>query len=228
MTIKEFGMLMKGLESNYRQLSVTGDEMVFNMWFANLGDLDYKTASMGITKLMQEFSYAPTIADIRKYCSKVSKGEVKDASKAWEEVTRAIRTHGSYNVERALNSMSKDVRGIVKSIGFREICLSEDLMVERAHFMKMYKEISEREEKSRQLSLPLQENIKQLQIENGVIAIDEGEKQKQLAQAAFKQLCANTKMPQEDEKKAQPKLDSINEMRKLFGKQPVSSLDELK
>lgn len=225
MNKEEFTLLIVGLESNYRNFTLSHDKTNMRFWFANLSDIDYETAKIGINKLIQEFSFPPTIADIRKACISTSKGEVKDYSDAWEQVTKAIRVFGIHKEDEALKSMDEDVRHIVRSIGFKEICMTEKMGVERAHFEKMYSQRKGRNEKERVLSLSLKENIEQLQIANGV-------KQNPLLEGGntkVKYIEAKEEVKEDrNSEEKQSILESINQVRELLGKEKITSLEEIK
>lgn len=53
-------------------------------------------------------------------------------------VARAIRDYGYNNSDKALASMPEDVRFVVKQLGWTDLCLSENAMADRAHFLKIY------------------------------------------------------------------------------------------
>ena len=78
----------------------------------------------------------------------------------------AIRNYGVYRPEEALESMSPLARKVVQAMNYQEICMSEELGVDRGQFIRLYNQIAEREQTDRVLSLELKNNIKQLQTQN--------------------------------------------------------------
>jgi hypothetical protein len=52
----------------------------------------------------------------------------------------------------------------VDSIGFMQLCMSENIMVERAHFQKIFEIFAKREQTDRQIPLQLRQAISQLQL----------------------------------------------------------------
>jgi len=54
------------------------------------------------------------------------------------------------------------VAKVVKYLGWQEICLSEEPGVIRGQFLKMYAQVTEREQKERLLPAALKEDIKRL------------------------------------------------------------------
>lgn len=158
---KQFMYLIAALKSNYRNFGVDSKEQL-EFWYDMLKDLDYALAETAVKKLISESAFPPTIADIRKSASE-TKEELPTASDAWGEVIKAIRDYGSYREEDAMNSLSDITRMVVKSIGFRELCYSENQMADRAHFMKMYTAMTDRIAKERVLPEDVRQRVLQIQ-----------------------------------------------------------------
>ena len=57
----------------------------------------------------------------------------------------------------------RSTRQAVKRMGFRNICLSENIMAERANFRTIFEQIADRDHKSAQLSTNLVQLINGLQ-----------------------------------------------------------------
>lgn len=154
--IKLLGML----SAVYPNMSEVNEVMV-EIWFESLKDIDVNVALKAIKKNILESPYPPTIADIRKRVVEVvtPKEDKLDASEAWGEVLKAIKTYGYYRESEALESMSNITRKIVKYMGWQEICHSEKPDVVRGQFLKMFETISKREMESRLLPLDFKEEI---------------------------------------------------------------------
>ncbi|QZY56685.1 replicative helicase loader/inhibitor [Crassaminicella profunda] len=161
-TREEFKVIVAALKSNYRTFGIDTKQQ-FEFWLSMLEDLEYQVVEVAARKLVSESPYPPTIADIRKAAADVVSPELPSSADAWGEVVQAMKKFGSYNAEKALKSLSPLTRKAVKIMGFRELCVSENQMADRAHFLKMYKVLEQREKTERVLSLPLKENIKQIQ-----------------------------------------------------------------
>ncbi|NMA64746.1 MAG: hypothetical protein GX957_00695 [Clostridiaceae bacterium] len=162
MTRDQFKYIVVALSSNYKNFGFEAKEQ-FDFWYSMLKDLDYAIAEAAVKKLVCESPYPPTIADIRKAAADVSSPKLQSASDAWGEITSAIRNYGWYNVVGALDSMSPLTRKVAKIMGFRELCLSENQMADRAHFLKLYETLERREKADRALPEPLKNDIKALQ-----------------------------------------------------------------
>lgn len=162
MNKKEFALIIAALKSNYRNFGVETKEQM-NFWYDMLKDIEYSVLELAVKKLICEMVYPPTIADIRKSVAETIQAPVLDAATAWGEVRDAIRRYGFYRKEEALKSLSFLTRKVVQGIGWQELCLSENQMADRAHFIKMFESIAQREKQERMLAVPLREDIKALQ-----------------------------------------------------------------
>lgn len=166
MTREEFKILVKGMKAVYAQPTFIPDQDAFNMWYALLGDLDYNACAMAIKKYMLTNKFPPTVAEIREMVSGIVNGDPLTWGESWERALAAVRKYGSYNKMDALNSLDSLTRKCVESIGYMELCMSENIMVERAHFQKVFEVFAKREQTDKQIPLQLKQAISQLQLKS--------------------------------------------------------------
>ena len=166
MTREEFSILAKGLKAVYTQPSFLPDSDALNVWYTLLKDLDYMVVQTAIQKYMLTQKLPPVIADIREMASSVTMGEKALWSDGWEEVVMAIRRYGSYNEAKAMENMSEITKQCVRSLGYQNLCRSEDISIERANFRMIYEQISKREEENRKLPVQMRKWIEQQQKQN--------------------------------------------------------------
>lgn len=159
---EQFKTLCKGMKAVYTQETFLPDADAFNIWFSLLGDLDYKLLSAAIQKYMLTNKFPPTIADLRELATNIHCGDVPDWGEGWEKVLKAIRKFGSYRETEALESMDYLTRTCVERLGFRNICLSEDINLDRANFRMIYEQLADRTKKENVLPPSLSNTIKQL------------------------------------------------------------------
>lgn len=140
------------------------DEVMVEIWYECLKDVDAEIGIAAIKKNILESPYPPTIADIRKQVSEVTTPEEDrlDGAEAWGEVVKAMGEYGTYRKKEALESMSQTTRKVVKYMGWREICLSENIGVIRGQFLKMYGTVAEREKQNRLLPGDFKKEINKL------------------------------------------------------------------
>ena len=163
MTKDEFRVLAKGLKAVYTQPNFLPDAEAIQIWYELLKDLDYATANIAIQKHMVSSKYPPTIADIREQATEVSYGQAPLWSDGWEQVLRAMRLYGSYRLQEALDSMDDLTRKAVERLGFKELCMSENIAVDRANFRMVFEQLANREYETKKLPLALQNSIEDIQ-----------------------------------------------------------------
>ena len=152
---KNIVMMLKGAYKNF----IIENETQFSLWYGLLSDVSYEALNLAVSKHIAESEFPPTIASLRKAVSVISNPEVAalNNADAWEEVKEAIRKFGYYRESEALESMTPITAHVVRAMSWRDLCLSENQMADRAHFIKMFDTFKEREQK--QALLP--EGIKQ-------------------------------------------------------------------
>ena len=161
---EQFKLLVKGMKAVYPQPTFIPDQDAFNMWFALLGDLSYEVCSIAIKKYMLTNKFPPTVADIRELTTTIQNGDPLTWGESWERALNAVRRFGSYDKAAAMNSLDPLTRKCVENIGYLELCRSENIMVERAHFQRIFEIYAKREQTQQKLPPALQQAISQLQI----------------------------------------------------------------
>lgn len=160
MTKGEVAKLLVVLAASYPKFEV--DDLKVQVWYEMLGDLDYDVANIAIKKIIMLNTFPPAIAEVRKAAIEISSPRGLTAAEAWGEVIRAIRDYGYYREKEAMASMSPITAQVVRYLGWREICLSEEPEILRAHFLKMYDQVAAREQKKQLLSPTMQTEIKKI------------------------------------------------------------------
>ena len=145
MTETEFGKLVVAIKTYYPREKLFPNRQSVELWYRELSDLDYLTAETAIRKHVSTSVYPPTIAEIREAALDVMQGGAADDwSTGWAKVQKAIRQYGSYRQEEALNSFDEVTRACVESLGWMNLCLSENPTADRANFRNIYGTIAER------------------------------------------------------------------------------------
>ena len=144
MNKREFGMFINALKTFYPREKLLPNQEAMELWYEMLKDISYQAASKALQKWVATEKWSPTIADIRSTVSGLENETAEDWASAWQEVTRAISRCGIYRETEALESMDEITRECVKAIGWKNICNSEEIGVERGHFRTMYEQRSEK------------------------------------------------------------------------------------
>jgi len=164
---KEFAIFASALRTYYPKEKILPNEQAMELWFTQLQDIPYKVAEVMLTKWVATNKWSPTIADIREQTTILLNGEAKEWGEAWESVLKAISKYGSYRETEALESLDEITRETVKRIGFRNLCMSEELNIDRANFRMIYESRAERARQNSQLPPRLQEIINTALLERG-------------------------------------------------------------
>ena len=138
MTKNEIKNLIAWAAANFPHLQEKDLRPTAALWAKMLADIPYATAEAALMKVLSTSKFFPTVAGIRAAAVDLSSPRLPSAAEAWGEVTRAISRHGYYGQEEALASMSPPVASVVRLLGWREICLSEEPEILRAQFRKAY------------------------------------------------------------------------------------------
>lgn len=157
----EFTSLMAGLKSNYPNwVFDLSDKNMLLFWYENLSDIPMEILKVGIRKLIAQEEFYPNIAKIRKACAEIINGPELDETDAWGMVQRTIRNYGYARVNEALASLPVEVVQAIQAMGgWAELCASENIEADRAHFYKTMKTINKRRQDENALSIGLQQQI---------------------------------------------------------------------
>ena len=150
------------MKAVYTQETFLPDADAFNIWFSLLGDLEYAVLNAAIQQYMLTNKFQPTIADLRELATTIKNGDVPDWGEGWEKVLKAIRFYGSYRESEALATFDPLTRTCVERLGFRNICMSENINYDRANFRMIYEQLQERTKKENVLPISLNNTIKRL------------------------------------------------------------------
>lgn len=169
----EFATLAMAIRTYYPKENILPNKEAMQLWFRELHDIPYNVAEAALRKWVSTNKWSPSIAELRETAANVQNGDIPEWGEAWEQVCLAIRKYGFYEPQKALDSMDPLTRQVVKQLGFRNICLSENPMAERANFRQCYEIMAKREQTRQQMALPLQKAIKQIQ-ESGFMMLGDG------------------------------------------------------
>lgn len=161
MTKTEFGLFASALQTYYPREALFPNSKAVDLWFMQLQDIDYKTAELVLNKWVATNKWSPSIADIRDQVAEITTPQAKDWGNAWQEVLSAIRTYGMYAEKEALESLEETTRQVVERLGFINLCLSENISVDRANFRMIYEEIESRKRRDNQVPDKLKALINQ-------------------------------------------------------------------
>jgi len=164
MNAQEFATIASAIKAAYPNANLMPDKQSKEVWYTMLADLEYQLCLAAIKEHISTCKFAPTISEIREKCAGIATTQVYDWGDGWEQVKRAIRKYGMYQEDKALESMDEITRRCTKRLGFKELCLSENVTADRANFRMIYEQVEKQEKEDSVLSLDLKENKKQLNL----------------------------------------------------------------
>lgn len=156
-------MFAMALKTFYPRENLLPNEQAMELWFRQLQDIPYDVAEVTLNKWVATNKWSPSIAEIREQASTIKTGEIPDWGQGWDATCRAIRIYGSYKVKEAMESLDDITRQTVQRIGFKNLCMSENVTADRANFRMIYEQIAERKKREEQLPPQFTQLIMQLQ-----------------------------------------------------------------
>lgn len=171
---KEFAMFASAIRTYYPKENILPNPQAMELWFRELADIPFPVAEAVLRKWVATNKWSPSIAEIRELTAGLVNGEQMTWGEAWEKALNAVRRYGSYNKEKALDSLDPLTRKCVENIGYFELCRSENIMVERAHFQKIFEVYAKRELTDQRLPASLVQAIGQMRadrIEGGFMKL---------------------------------------------------------
>lgn len=159
MTFDEFKPIAKMFKATYGNLHFLEDSESVIVWYRLLSDLTKQDVEQAVMQYVTTQKYPPSISDIREKAAHFSK---KDWGEGWIEVTTAINKYGTWDEKSAMQSFSPETRKAVEAIGWKNICMSENIGVERASFRQIYEGISKQEKEEAVLPQLLKQNLKMI------------------------------------------------------------------
>lgn len=108
-----------------------------------LADLDCRAANAAVAALIQTRQFMPTVADIRATVLELQNGGVAPGGEAWGMVLAAVRRWGAYRTPGTDFQFDDEITAkCVKSLGWSEICGSENQQADRARFIELYDKLA--------------------------------------------------------------------------------------
>lgn len=130
-------MVLAYLASAYPSASVSKETAT--VYFDVLKDLPFEACRDEARRLVRSSQWFPSAAVIRRGVCEQAGLLSKSPDRAWNEITGAVKEIGIYGKAEWSDAI---VAEAVRTIGWREICMSENQGVLRAHFFKVYEKIA--------------------------------------------------------------------------------------
>lgn len=141
MNLEKFSKIVKGVRSVYPAFKFIENKEGMNMWLLALEDVPDDVVSLAFQEHLLNKKYPPSIADIRELILKYTSNIVNDWTEGFDLTRRAIQKFGSYQEQEALdwiNSQNPIAGEVTRRLGFKEICLAENIDVIRGQYRMAY------------------------------------------------------------------------------------------
>ncbi len=166
MNEQQFLVISSTIKASYPNAIVMPDKAAMNVWYELLKDLDYEICKDSVIELISTSKFPPAIADIRERCSTKTRSKIKTPGEAYESVMVAISKFGRNEPQKAYETMDDITIKAVRQLGYVYLCNSENMMADRANFIKFYEAIAK--EKQTETQLPVRLQIKQSSSNNQI------------------------------------------------------------
>jgi hypothetical protein len=142
--IEAVKLILASYPSQRQRMSAKDIHGMYAAYAAGLTDLPFDIVRLGITKLVKTSKWMPTIAEIRGAAVTARDGRAREGAEGWSDALAAV---GRYGVNRTpgkdFEFVDKLVDRVVHAIGWRELCLSEFQIADRARFIELYEQLAE-------------------------------------------------------------------------------------
>lgn len=125
-------------------------------WSEMLKDIPFDLGKAALAAHAASSPYAPAISEIRAYARRMTEPPRLSPDEAWSLAHKAMTRHGcsnyksfndgTYPWERAKASVPPEVWHIMELMGYRSMCMSENIDAVRAQFIRAW----ERQQKARE------------------------------------------------------------------------------
>jgi hypothetical protein len=106
-----------------------------------LADLPFEAVYAAAMDLITTNKWLPSVAELRRRAFTLMPGaHIPTAAEAWAEVMDQVHSLGSYRMPEFSHPV---IDRAVKAMGWRELCLTENLQADRAHFLQIYEAFRE-------------------------------------------------------------------------------------
>lgn len=151
MNEQQFLVISTTIKAAYPNATILPDRASMNVWYELLKDLEYEACKSSVIELISTNKFPPSIAEIREKYSAKTNDRIKTPGEAYESVMTAISKFGRNEPQKAYETMDEATVKTVKQLGYGYLCNSENMMADRANFMKLYEVIAKEKKIESQL-----------------------------------------------------------------------------
>lgn len=146
-TEKGLKMIRRAYPLFYHGVNQQEFNEILVLWSEMLTDVDVTDFVSALKRIIATETKPPNIATVRKAVLELQRNDLS-TNDAWDLVCNTIRRYGSYGQVEAMQQLPPTVGKVVRAMGYRKLCMSQDTMVDRAHFIKFYAAEVERDKEN--------------------------------------------------------------------------------
>lgn len=125
------------------------DEEQATVWYDFFKDVDFEVFRQAVKRIIPKSKYIPSIAELRSEVAQITNPVLQlNVEEEWDNVIQMIRKYGSYITAEQFNQLKPTTMKVVKTIGWRRLCMSENIEFERRTFYDMFNSYQKRSENS--------------------------------------------------------------------------------
>ena len=136
--------------SSYPSMQSKDPQPIVSAWSLMLADIPLEILQAAVLKVCRESEFFPSVSQIVAAAEELDPRNEKlpTAAEAWEEVEQQICAAGIYKSPVFSNDL---VRRAARSIGWLQLCSSENPAADRAHFLRLYESMRSKRKEAREI-----------------------------------------------------------------------------
>lgn len=138
---------IKGLKYLSLAYNKEFDEEQAAVWYDFFKDVEFEVFRQAVKRIIPKNKYLPSIAELRGEIAQMTNPLLQlNVDDEWNNVIEAIRKHGTYITAEEFSKFNETTLKVIKTIGWRRLCLSENIEFERRTFYDIFKSYQKRSE----------------------------------------------------------------------------------
>lgn len=138
--------ILKQLFSAYPNTQVTPETVA--VYLRLLGDIEPDDLQIVVDQAVATCKFLPTVAELRDMRHAMTQMSELSWGEAWENVQSEMRRIGNWGVPQFSTELTS---AVVRSMGWRELCASENPQTDRAQFRDIYNGMQTRQHSTQKL-----------------------------------------------------------------------------
>lgn len=136
---KGLALLKYTYPHTFKDYTKEDTEMMIIVWLDAFKEDNPKCFETAIKRLMKKSKWCPSVAEVKQEIALLTNPSLQlSVDEEWNNVISQIRKHGTYITTEEFNKFNPLTLKVVRNIGWRRLCLSENIEFERKTFYSMF------------------------------------------------------------------------------------------